>query len=77
MDFDSEFKKKKIMISCFAFREISLEFRRVFLISRFAKFLRNWRKIWQKHENENFRSHPTYSYSTIKEESQNNLFQTD
>ena len=49
MDFGSEFLKKLVkVISCFVFREISLEFRENFaqiLISCFAKISRNWRKI--------------------------------
>ena len=57
----------------FPFREIFAKLKENLAkreIDNFAKFSR-------KHENEKFRSHPTYSYSTIKEESQNNLFQTD
>ena len=75
MDFGSEFLKKLVkVISCFVFREISLDFRENFaqiLISCFAKISRNWREIlWNtkliisRNFRENmkptiFRSHPT------------------
>ena len=58
------------MISCFAFREISFEFRPFFnfvfrkifakLKENFVKHeINNFAKFSRKHENENFRSHLT------------------
>ena len=70
MDFGRELLKKLIiMISCFAFREISFEFRDNFahfsiscftlLKENFAKReIDNFAKFSRKYENENFRSHP-------------------
>ena len=71
MDFGRELLKKLIiMISCFAFREISFEFRLFFnfvfreifakLKENFAKReIDNFAKFSRKHENENFRSRPS------------------
>ena len=69
--FGVNFKKLNIFIKCFAFREISFEFRENFnfvfrknfakLKENFAKHeIDNFAKFSRKHENENFRSHPNY-----------------
>ena len=67
--FAVNFKKLNIFIKCFAFREISFEFRENFNFvfrKNFAKLkenftkhkIDNFAKFSRKHENENFCSHP-------------------
>ena len=75
MDFGSALLKKLIiMISCFAFREISFEFRLFFnFVFReiFAKLKENFAKL-----KENFSKHEIVNFSTFSRKHENESFRS-